>query len=48
MFETIFLILFLQEMFMLLSMIINAHSGILFSGEMAAILDLEAILDLRK
>ena len=27
---------------------ITAHSSILFSGEMAAILDLEAILDLRK
>ena len=26
----------------------TAHSGTLFSGEMAAILDLEAILELRK
>ena len=27
---------------------ITAHSNILFAGEMAAILDLEAILDLKK
>ena len=47
MFETIFWS-FLHKMFMLLYMNITAHSSILFSGEMAAILDLEAILDLRK
>ena len=33
---------------MLLLMIINEHSGILFSGVMASILDLEVFLDLRK
>ena len=40
---------FFKDMFMLLSNdYITAHSGILFSGEMAAILNLEAILDLKK
>ena len=34
-------------MFMLLLMNISVHSSILFSGRMAAILDLEDILDLK-